>query len=382
MFSSFTGPWQKPSIPVRIPNDDTTFNPKEYPNVVFEATGKMSGTVVLVHTDDDESDSSGLGRISTRIWVVRESDKEKVIITPSFDNTTHVFRLQAPDDYSSNAVYHQTTISYPRAAVTAESLAVSAPNTSFSGKDLYGLAFGALRSKLSNGSIALEDAQADRFQLKTSNGSISGSYEAGHIDFATTNGSISSKLTLRDALDKAQSKVSTTTTNGAVDLHVTATKTNRGLWMQNTSVNGKLSVGVLLGKADRASCISALTSNSKIDFSLDALKSDQALEVNNITSNGSIVSSIMVPKDQPVKGAASSTNGSVTVNLTEEFHGRFSLETTHGKATVEGSDITMERNNNSAKQGYRGSQGPSAFNIRTTNGSTGLRFYPSGQSLA
>lgn len=54
----------------------------------------MSGTVVLVHTDDDESDASGLGRISTRIWVVRESDKEKVIITPSFDNSTHVFRLQ------------------------------------------------------------------------------------------------------------------------------------------------------------------------------------------------------------------------------------------------------------------------------------------------
>ncbi|CAO3575228.1 unnamed protein product [Mortierella alpina] len=382
MFSSFTAPWQKPSILVRIPNDDTTFNPKEYPNVVFEATGKMSGTVVLVHTSDDESDASGLGRISTRIWVVRESDKDKVTITPTFNNSTHTFRLQAPDDYTSNAVYHQTTISYPRTASTAESLTVSAPNTSFSGNDLYSLAFGAIRSTLSNGSIALENAQADRVQLTTSNGSISGSYEAGHVDLVTSNGSISSKLTLRDALDQAQSKVSAKTTNGPVDLHVAATKTNRGLWMQSTSVNGKLSIGVLLGKADRASCINALTSNSNIDFSVDALRSGQALEVSNITSNGSVISSIMVPKDQPVNGTASSTNGSVSVNLTEEFHGRFALETTHGKATVEGSDVTMECDMKSAKQGYRGSQCPSAFNIRTTNGATGLRFYPSGQSSA
>ncbi|KAF9990638.1 hypothetical protein BGZ75_000836 [Mortierella antarctica] len=373
---------KKPSIPVRIPNDDTMFNPKEYPNVVFEATGKMSGTVVLVHTNDDESDTSGLGRISTRIWVVRESDKDKVVITPSFDNNTHTFRLQAPDDYTSNAVYHQTTISYPRTAHTAESLTVSAPNTSFSGKDLYSLAFGVVRSTLSNGPIALENAQADRVQLTTSNGSISGSYEAGHVDFVTSNGSIRSKLTLRDALDKAQSKVSAKTTNGPVDLHITATKTNRGLWMQSTSVNGKLSIGVLLGKADRASYINTLTSNSKIDFNLDALKSGQSLEVNNITTNGSIVSSMMVPKEQPFKGTASSTNGSVSVNLTEEFHGRFALETTHGNATVEGSDVIMERDMKSAKQGYRGSQGPSSFTIRTTNGSTGLRFYPSGQSSA
>ncbi|KAF9956177.1 hypothetical protein BGZ72_002958 [Mortierella alpina] len=378
MFSSFTGPWQKPSIPVRIPNDDTTFNPKEYPNVVFEATGKMSGTVVLVHTGDEESDASGLGRISTRIWVVRESDKDKVLITPSFDKDTHIFRLQAPDDYSSNAVYHQTTISYPRSTLSAESLTVSAPNTSFSGNDLYNIAFGAIRSTLSNGSVALENAQADKVQLTTSNGSISGSYEAGHVELVTSNGSISSKLSLRDALDKAQSRVSTKTTNGPVDLHITATKTNKGLWMQNTSVNGRLSIGVLLGKADRASYINAVTSNSKIDFNLDALQSGQALEVNNVTSNGSVISSIMVPKDQPVKGTASSTNGSVSVNLTEEFHGRFALETTNGKATVEGSEVTMDRDTKSAKQGYRVSQGPSSFSIRTTNGSTGLRFYPSG----
>ncbi|KAF9563537.1 hypothetical protein EC968_004809 [Mortierella alpina] len=382
MLSSLTTPWQKPTIPVRIPNDDTTFNPKEYPNVVFEAKGKMSGTIVLVHTSDDESETSGLGRISTRIWVVKESDKDKVIITPSFDHGTHKFRLQSPDDYTSNSVYHETTISYPRTTLTAESLTVSAPNTSFSGKDLYGLAFGAVRSTLSNGSVALENAQADRVELTTSNGSISGSYEAGHVDLATSNGSISSKLTIRDALDRAQSKVSAKTTNGPVDLHITATKTSRGLWMQSTSVNGKLSIGVLLGKADRASFINSLTSNSKIDFSLDALQSGQALEVNNITTNGSIVSSMMVPKEQPIKGTASSTNGSISVNLTEEFHGRFALETTHGKATVEGSDVIVDYDMKSVKRGYRGNQGPSSFDIRTTNGSTGLRFYPSGQSLA
>ncbi len=216
-------------------------------------------------------------------------------------------------------MYHQTTISYPRAALTAESLTVSAPNTSFSGKDLYGLAFGAVRSTLSNGSVALENAQADRLQLTTSNGSISGSYEAGHVDFVTTNGSISSKLTLRNALDNAQSRVSSKTTNGPVDLHITATKTDKGIWTQTTSVNGKLTIGVLLGKADRASCVSALTSNSKIDFSLDASQSGQAIEVNNVTSNGSVVSSIMVPKNQPIKGTASSTNGSVSVNLVTNF---------------------------------------------------------------
>jgi hypothetical protein len=96
MFSNITsafGILQKPDIPVRIPNDDTSFNPKEYPNVIVSADGKMSGKVLLVH-GGTETDETGLGLISTRVWVVNEADKEQVVISASFDQETHTYHLQ------------------------------------------------------------------------------------------------------------------------------------------------------------------------------------------------------------------------------------------------------------------------------------------------
>ncbi|KAG0329784.1 hypothetical protein BGZ99_000520, partial [Dissophora globulifera] len=91
MFASICG--GQPHIPVRLSNDDTTFNPKEYPNVVFRAKGKMSGKITLVH-GGSETDESGLGLISIRVWVNRESDKANVVIKPSFDGKTFSLRLE------------------------------------------------------------------------------------------------------------------------------------------------------------------------------------------------------------------------------------------------------------------------------------------------
>lgn len=88
MFSTLFGLVGQPKIPVRIPNDDSTFNPKEYPNVVFRSAGKISGKIRLVHGGED-TDSNDLGRISTRIWVTRESDKDDLSITIERDNQTH-----------------------------------------------------------------------------------------------------------------------------------------------------------------------------------------------------------------------------------------------------------------------------------------------------
>lgn len=95
MFSSIASAFcfRKPDIPVRIPNDDTSFNPKEYPHVIVSADGKMSGKVLLVH-GGTETDETGLGLISTRVWVVNEADKEQVVISAKFDQETHTYHLQ------------------------------------------------------------------------------------------------------------------------------------------------------------------------------------------------------------------------------------------------------------------------------------------------
>lgn len=86
MFSTIFGLVGQPKIPVRIPNDDSTFNPKEYSNVVFKSAGKISGKIRLVHGADGDND---LGLISTRIWVTRESYKDDLSITIDRDNQTH-----------------------------------------------------------------------------------------------------------------------------------------------------------------------------------------------------------------------------------------------------------------------------------------------------
>ncbi|KAF9163494.1 hypothetical protein BGX21_005598 [Mortierella sp. AD011] len=379
MFNSIFG--KRPSIPVRIPNDDSTFNPTEYPNVIFAATGKLSGKVRLVH-GGEETDATGLGLISTRIWVVTESDQEKVVIKPTFDKKTHVFKLEGPENYTDNHIYHETMIQYPRSISSVDSLSVEAPNVSFSGDSLQSLFFASIKSTLSNGSVALGGAHADVVCLHTTNASISGTYDAGHIDFLTLNGSISGKINVRNALDGNQSKVSIKTTNGSMDLHVTATETARGLWMENISTNGRITVGTLLGKADRASFINASTTNGKIDFNLDASRSGQPLEFQSRSSNAGIISSVMVPIGQAFKGVAETSNGSVDVNLTEDFHGKFEVETRNSSTTVEGSELNFEQDKKTSKRGYRGQREPSEFKIRSTNASASLRFFPSGRSMA
>ncbi|KAF9113646.1 hypothetical protein BGX27_001121 [Mortierella sp. AM989] len=381
MLSSVFGTVKQPSIPVRIPNDDSTFNPKEYPNVVFTATGKMTGKTLLVH-GGEETDATGLALISTRIWVVRESDKHDIVIRPTFDEKTHTFTLEAPSNYAANNIYHETLIQYPRSVSCVGSLSVSAPNTSFTGDSLQSLAFESIRSTLTNGSIALDAVRADTVSLHTSNASISGTYEAGHIELGSSNGSISGKLNIRNALDGNQSKVLTKTSNASLDIHVIVTEAIRGLWMENTTRNGKVTVGTLLGKADRASFINVSTSNGKIDFNLDASQSGQPLELQNRSSNGGIVASVMVPAGQHFKGIAETSNASVNVNLTEEFQGAFEIETSNSSATVEGSNLTLEQDKKTSKRGFRGQNGPGEFKIHDSNGSAALRFYPSGHSSA
>ncbi|KAG0264212.1 Ran-binding protein 9 [Mortierella polycephala] len=370
---------KQPNIPVRIPNDDSTFDPKECPNVVFEAKGKLTGKIRLIHGTSGSNDS-GLGLITTRIWVVNERDKELVVITPTYNENTYIFHLETPGDRTFDSIYHETTIQYPRSTKSVQSLSVSAPNTSLTGYDLQNIFFGSIKSALTNGAISLQAVNSEVVQLRTTNGSISGEFKVGHIDLGTSNGAITSKINVRDAQDGRQSVVSTKTNNGPINAHVTAMETARGLWMENTTRNGNLTVAALVGKAGRASYINATTENSKIDFNVDAKHSDQPLTVINKTSNASIVSSIMVPVNQPMNGVAESSNGSINVSLTEDFQGTFQVDTSNASAIVEGSDVTLEYENKHFKRGHRG-QGLSDVKVHSSNGSTGLRFYPSALEL-
>ncbi|KAK5828042.1 hypothetical protein F5H01DRAFT_332774 [Linnemannia elongata] len=384
MFSNITSAFcfpQKPNIPVRIPNDDTSFNPKEYPHVIVSAEGKMSGKVLLVH-GGTETDETGLGLISTRVWVVNEADKEQVVISASFDKETHTYHLETPKEQCFNAIYYETMVQYPSTTTSTSSLSFSLPNTSLSGSDLSKLAFGSIKTALSNGSIALQDLNGEITHLQTSNGSVSGSFDAGHIDLNSTNGSITAKISVRDAQDGSQSRINTRTTNGRLDIHARATQTTRGLWMNNSSTNGRVTVGALLNKADRTSVIHSTTNNGKVEVDIDASQTGQPLEVKQSTSNGAIRSNLMIPVDQPFQGHIQTSNGSIEANLTEAFQGSFDLSTSHSSATVEGTDLTLTKNNKSAKQGYRGAEGPSQIKLSSSNSSVALRFYPAGESLA
>ncbi|KAF9430009.1 hypothetical protein BGZ94_008668 [Podila epigama] len=391
MFSSIFGSFpSQPNILVRLPNDETTFNPNEYPNVVFRATGKVNGKVHLIHgdnNDDNEKDSyssySVLGRISTRVFVLNESDKDSVHITVSQDNKTHSVLLQAPESWTNNFIRYETTVQLPRSTQRMQSLVVEATNTSLLGERLQSLAWGSIRTALSNGSIRLSDVDSETLELRTTNGAIAGTYEAGHAELQTLNGSITAKVCVRDAQDGRQSHVSTWSQNAAIDLHVdAASKTTRGLDLQAHTSNGRLTVGALIGKAMRPSSIQGESSNGRIAYSVDASQSGQALRFKNWTTNGSIASSVMVPVDHVFEGAAVSSNGSVTVNLSEDFYGRFNVKTSNSKATVEGSEIHLEKNTSDYKYGTRGSQGQSEIDIKSSNASASLHFYPRGDSLA
>ncbi|KAK3815838.1 MAG: hypothetical protein J3R72DRAFT_51942 [Linnemannia gamsii] len=312
MFASLVGLLHQPSIALRVPGDDTTFNPKEYPNITIIAQGKVQGKIRLIHNTDDDS---GLGLISTRIWVTKDNDKEEVSIRTRFEDRTLTFTLEGPRRFANLNIYHETTISIPYSVRNMENLIIDIPNSSLSGDGLQSLYWNKVKSDLSNSSIALETIHADTIDLRTSNSSISGSYEAGHIDLNTSNGSISAKLVVNEARDGRQSSVTTKTSNSGLELHVDATSTSKGLWMDNSTRNGKAIVGCLLGPATRGSYVSVTSANSKVELSLDASQTGQPLEVNTKTSNASIVTSIMVPQDQPFKGLAQSSNSSVTVNL-------------------------------------------------------------------
>ncbi|KAF9934973.1 hypothetical protein FBU30_009395 [Linnemannia zychae] len=383
MFSSFASAIfnGKPEIPVRIPNDDTSFNPKEYPNVVVSAEGRMSGKVLLVH-GGAETDETGLGLISTRVWVVNEKDKERVVITASFDKDTHTYHLETPKDYGFNSIYYETMVQYPSTTTSTNSLFFSLPNTSLSGSDLSRLAFGSIKTALSNGSLALYDLDSEVTALYTTNGSISGNFRGGHVDLESTNGAITAKIQVRDAQDGAQSRINTKSTNGRLDIHALATETSRGLWMNNTSTNGGVTVGALLQRADRTSVIQSMTSNGRIAVDIDASQTGQPLEIKQQTSNGSIKSNLMIPIDQPFHGNIQTSNGSIEANLTEAFQGSFDVSTSFSNAIVEGTDLTLTKSNKSTKQGYRGAEGPSQINVRSSNSSVALRFYPAGESLA
>ncbi|KAF9128627.1 hypothetical protein BGW39_004887 [Mortierella sp. 14UC] len=384
IFSSITSAFstlQRPTIPVRIPNDDTSFNPKEYPKVIVSAEGRMSGKVLLVH-GGTETDESGLGLISTRVWVVNEKDKEQVVISASFDKETHTYHLQTPKEHPFNAIYYETMVQYPSITRSTHSLSFILPNTSLSGSGLSNLAFGSIKTALSNGSIALEDLNGEIAQIRTSNGSLSGSFVGGHIDLDTTNGAITAKIQVRDAQDGEQSRVNTRTTNGRLDIHARATETSRGLWMNNSSTNGRVTVGALLNKADRSSAIHSTTNNGRVEVDVDASLTGQPLEIKQTTSNGAIRSNLMIPVDQPFHGRIQSSNGSVEANLTEAFQGSFNVSTSHSNATVEGTNLTLTKSTKSAKQGYRGADGPSQITLSSSNSSVALRFYPAGESLA
>ncbi|KAF9923289.1 hypothetical protein BGZ65_008974 [Modicella reniformis] len=382
-FSSFTNFTQQfpAKIPVRIPNDDTTFNPKEYPNVVFLAKGKLHGKVHLIH-DSADTKEAALGLISTRIWVVHENDKRNVDIKPIFNNKTHTFHLDGPSDFTANSIYHETTIRYPRSSTTTESLTVEAPNTSLGGEHLENLVFDVFKTTLSNGAIVLETIRSDVIQLKTSNAKIAGDFEAGHVDLSSSNGSITAKLNLQDALDGQQSVVSTKTSNAHIDIHVTVAETIRGLWMDNQTRNGSLAVGVFLGQADRASFIHSSTNNAKIDFNMDASQSGQPLEVENKSSNGGVTSSIMPSAYQRFKGSFESSNAGVNVNLTEAFQGNFTLETSNSSTKVEGSELFIDHDKKGYKHGHRVAEGGSQVKLQSSNSPVTLRFYPVGSSQA
>src|SRR5690348_7299310 len=108
-------------------------------------------------------------------------------------------------------------VQYPSTTTSTSSLSFSLPNTSLSVSDLSKLAFGSIKTALSNGSIALQDLNGEITHLQTSNGSVSGSFDAGHIDLNSTNGSITAKISVRDAQDGSQSRINTRTTNRRLD---------------------------------------------------------------------------------------------------------------------------------------------------------------------
>ncbi|KAI8604849.1 hypothetical protein EDD21DRAFT_411683 [Dissophora ornata] len=335
----------------------------------------MSGKIYLIH-GDSEADDPCLGLIWIRVWVINENDAKEVTLKPSFNEKTRTFTVKVLNSGTNN-IYHETIIQYPRTTTSTSSLKIEAPSTSLQGEGLDNLFFTTIRADLTNGAIALETLRADSVNLETTNGGISGTYQAGHIDCSTSNGHITVKLDLRDARDGKQSMVTTKTVNASVDVQVKATRTTRGLKMKSLAKNGNVKVDALIEKADRGSYVKTESGNGKIDFNLNAGKSQQPLEVVNLTSNGAIESTVVLPPNQYFSGLVESSNAPVKVELKGEFEGRFDMKTYHDRAVIEGQDLELEQDDESIKRGYRVRNRPSSIKVLSTNGPTTLRFLPS-----
>ncbi|KAI8604855.1 hypothetical protein EDD21DRAFT_435108 [Dissophora ornata] len=369
-------PTEEPIVPIRIQNDSIAFNPKVYSRIILNAKGQMYGKVRLVH-DDSKSD----GLISTRMWVSSKGDIGHVAIKPSFAGETHTFSLELCNK-GANIICHEIIIQFPHMVGEVDVLTINAPNTSLEGDSLEGLIFGNIQTCLSNGSIDLDTVRADTISLRTSNASITGVYEAGHIDLDTSNGNIDAKLDIFDARNGRQAMVSTKTLNASVDVYVTATETTRGLWMKNSSRNGDVKVDVLLGKADRGSWIMTETEDARVDFNVDASQLGHPLDIMIATSNGAIESTVIVPSKQLFTGMVESSNAPVKVELKGEFEGRFDVRTSHHTALVMGPGIEFELDDMAFKRGYRIRDEPSNFKIHCANGPTALRFSPFPPSVS
>ncbi|KAG0338638.1 hypothetical protein BG004_007144 [Podila humilis] len=379
MLASLVGFLHQPSIAIRLDNDDTPFSPEEFPNIILNATGKIQGKIRLAHYTDDNSNRA---QISARIWVTKESDKDDVRINTSFENKTLTYTIEGPTRFGAFSIYHETMIQIPRTTTFMNTLTIDTPNTSFSGDDLSELNWNSLSAKLSNHSIAFQHIHANVLSLTTSNAAINGCFVAGQIELKTSNASISAKLRVKEDVYGRQSIVSTKTANSSITLHVNAAEALHGLWMDTITRNGSINVGALLGVVanTQSSFINCRTDNSKIELNVDASQTAQPLEVNTKTSNSSIVNSVMVPSNEIFKSVNETSNSTVTVNLTEEFLGRFDVSTSNSNATVEGSQLHFDKEKKSDKTGARG-VGQSCVKVSTSNSSANLRFYPAGDSL-
>ncbi|KAF9585276.1 hypothetical protein BGW38_003102 [Lunasporangiospora selenospora] len=377
MFSSLVNLIHQPSLAIRVSNDDTTFNPAEFPNLVIRTQRKVQGKVRIIHGTDD---SSGFAMISTRIWVHRESEKNDITVTPKFENKTLTFIIEGPSRISSFNIYHETTIQIPHSTEFMGNLKLEAPNTSLSGEDLDRLTWASVKSDFSNSAIAIQTLRADIIELRTSNANIAGAFEAGHIELITSNASIFAKIKILEARDGRQSTVTTKTSNAQINLHVDAASASQGIRMDTTTKNGKVIIGALLGPSVKSSYASMSTTNARIEFNMDASQSGQPLDVNAKTSNSTIIASIMPPKNQFFKGSAFTTNASIAFNLTEDYFGQIDIDTSNANAIIEGSEIVLDIDKKASKHGRRGF-GPGQVVLGTSNSSSTLRFYPVGENL-
>ncbi|KAF9167731.1 hypothetical protein DFQ26_003315 [Actinomortierella ambigua] len=374
MFTTLTNLFTKPSTPIRVPNDDTTFNTKEYPNVSFVAKGNLSGSVKIVHDGDVDT-----GLISTRLWVHNERDSEKITITPSFDSQSCSIVLETPSGFSQPMVYHETMVRIPTTTNKLEQVYLEAPNSTLFGDLLDNLTFRAFRARFTNGTVDLKPLQAsDDIEIRTSNAAISGQFEASKVHLQTSNAQISAIVrVLGAASQSAASPVVLQTSNATVDAHLDASKAVRGVQLNTQTTNGKVTMGILLAEgATSASLIDISSTNGKLEINVDGSKLGNALDVRTKTSNASITQSIMVPRYQPFQTSATSSNSSIHINLTEDFLGRFDLATSNSSVNVEGSDIHYTNEKKSVKQGSRGKGDWGFVAAKTSNSSINLRFYP------